>query len=113
MSEITALNYKQQLAAAVRAEWGRLGLSRTEFQKVIGRSRPTAASRWEGESDYIASELEKIASRLGITPYNLNESAALGVRFAESNTTDDEVARITPPVDVYAQPARSKARRAS
>jgi hypothetical protein len=50
---------------------------------------------------------------LGITPYNLNESAALGVRFAESNTTDDEVARITPPVDVFAQPARSKARRAS
>lgn len=112
MSEITATDYQRQLAAAVRAEWVRLGLSRTEFQKVIGRSRPTATSRWEGTSVYYPYELERIAARLGITPYNLNESAALGVRFADKNT-DNEVETVTVPRDVFAQPARSKARRAS
>lgn len=111
MPEITALDYQQQLAAAVRAEWGRLGLSRTEHQRTIERSRPTALSRWEGTTSYTPAEIEKIAKRLGITPYNLNESAALGVRFADKPV--DEVERITPPRDVFAQPARSKARRAS
>jgi transcriptional regulator with XRE-family HTH domain len=112
MSEITATEYRQRLAAAVRAEFGRKKVARSELTQILDISRPTATSRWLGLSPYDADEIEKIAARLGITEYNLNESAALGEKF-DKNTPDDEVARITPPqVDVFAQPARSK-RRAS
>ncbi len=107
----TDLDYQESIAAAVRAEFGRRGIRRSELSNVIGRSRPTASGRWHGTTPYTADELDRVASFLGITPYNLNESAALGLRFADENPAP-EVARITPPRDDWAQPSRSQ-RRAS
>lgn len=112
MSANTDLGYQESIAAAVRAEFARLGENRTRLGEVIGKSRPTAAGRWHGTTPYKAEELDKVAQFLGITVYDLNDSAALGERFADSKPSRDEVARITPPQDVWAQPARST-RRAS
>lgn len=105
MSEITDLDYQQSIAAAVRAEFGRRGINRTQLGQVIGRSRPTAAGRWHGTTPYAADELDKVARFLGITPYDLNESAELGNRFGES--TPSARAAVTPQ-DPWAQPTRSR-----
>lgn len=108
MTAIPDMDYQQSIAAAVRAEFGRRGYKLTDLSQVIERSRPTAAGRWHGQSPYVADEIDKVATFLGITPYDLNESAALGQRFAAG---PHEVARITPPRDIWEQPARSRARR--
>lgn len=102
-------DYQEAIAAEVRAAFGRNGKKRSQLKVVIGRSRPTADASWEGRRAYTAAELDKVASFLGITVYDLNDSA----RFAESiSSRSTEVARITPPQDDWAQPSRSK-RRAS
>lgn len=108
MTGIADMDYQQSIAAAVRAEFGRRGFNITDLTRVLERSRPTAANRWHGVAPYVADELDRVASFLGITPYDLNESAALGKKFAAGSP---EAARITPLQDTWAQPARSKARR--
>lgn len=112
MPEITDTTYQGSIAAAVRAEFSRLGFKQKDLASVIERSRPTAADKWYGRTSYTTKELETVSRFLGISPYDLNESAALGVRFADGAPVD-EVARITPPQDAWAQPSRSRSRRAS
>lgn len=114
MSPISPIDYPGAIAAAVRAEFARRGIKQAALPGVIGRSRPTADGRWHGTSPYTATELEKVASFLDLSPYDLNDSAALGARFSVQRELP-EVARITPPpvVDAWARPSRSKARRAS
>jgi hypothetical protein len=112
MTGIADTDYQKSIAAAVRAEFGRNNNnSITRLASVIGKSRPTASSRWHGKSGYTAGELDDIARYLGISVYDLNDSARMGDEFGSRNTSP-EVARITPPQDDWAQPARSK-RRAS
>lgn len=90
---------------------GRQGKKLNELVAPLGLSWPTVSGRLNGHTSFTADELDKIARFLGITTYDLIDSAALGKRFAAENTSP-EVARITPPQDDWAQPARSK-RRAS
>lgn len=102
--------FTASIASAVRAELGRQGKKFRELTVPLGLSRPTISGRLNGHTPFTADELDKVAGFLGITAYDLVESAALGRRFTE--TDRPEVARITPPQDDWAQPARSK-RRAS
>lgn len=111
MSEITDTSYQESIAAAVRAEFARRGINRSELGKVIGRSRPTAAGRWHGTSPYTSDELDQVSTFLGITPYDLNESAALGSRHSDRSPSVDATIP-SAVVDPWAQPARSRSRRA-
>lgn len=105
--------FSTSIAQAVRAELGRQGRKLNALVAPLGLSWPTVSSRLNGRTPFTADELDRIASFLGITAYDLIDSAALGRRFNESSPSPDEVARITPPQeDDWAQPARSK-RRAS
>lgn len=112
MSAITDTDYQQSIAAAVRAEFARKGCGTiTQLARVIGMSRPTASSRWHGHTAYKSTELQTIAEFLGITAYDLNDSARKGDERSVSPAPG--VARITPPrEDAWAQPSRSR-RRAS
>jgi hypothetical protein len=104
--------FSTSIAQAVRAELGRQGRKLNALVAPLGLSWPTVSSRLNGHTPFTADELDRIASFLGITAYDLIDSAALGRRFNESMPTPD-VARITPTQeDDWAQPARSK-RRAS
>lgn len=104
--------FSTSIASAVRAELGRQSKKLTDLTEPLGLSRPTISGRLNGHTPFTADELSKVAEFLGITAYDLIDSAALGRRFAENNPTP-EVERITPPRDVFAQPARSKKRKAS
>lgn len=99
------------VASAVRAEFSRQDKPKTALAKVIGVSRPTAYSRLRGDTPFTTKELGLVAQYLGMTTYNLMASAELGDRIAEANP-DPGVARITPPQDAWAQPSRSRSRRA-
>jgi transcriptional regulator with XRE-family HTH domain len=103
--------FSTSIAAAVRAEMGRQGKKFKELVAPLGLSYPTVSGRLNGHTPFTAAELDKVARFLGITAYDLIDSAALGGRFSES-TKSSEVVRITPPQDDWAQPSRSK-RRAS
>jgi len=113
MTAITDTDYQKSMADAVRGELVSGGCSTiTHLSKILGKSRPTAASRWHGITGYQASELEDVARFLGVTVYDLNDSARVRV---ERRGRDDipTGARTAPPVDAWAQPSRAKARRAS
>lgn len=113
MAENTDTTYQGSIAAAVRAEFSRLGFKQSDLGGVIRRSRPTAADKWHGRTSYTTKEIDAISDFLGISPYNLNQSAELASGFPDRFTTP-EAARITPPQqDAWAQPSRAKARRAS
>lgn len=103
--------FSASIASAVRAELGRQGKKLTDLTDPLGLSRPTISGRLNGHTPFTADELDKIASFLGLTAYDLIDSAALGRRFAEANPTPG-VARITPPQDSWAQPSRSRSRSA-
>jgi len=104
--------FAASIAAAVLAELGRQGKKRSHLSSPLGLSRQTISGRLNGHTPFTADELDKVASFLGLTAYDLIDSAALGKRFAESNP-NPEVTRITPPQDAWAQPSRSRSRRAS
>lgn len=105
-------SYSKAIAAAIRAEFARRGLKQSNLASVIERSRPTAASRWHGETPYNAVELDLVASFLGLSPYDLNDSAALGDRFSGQQKVAPEAARITPTrIDTWAQPSRARKRK--
>lgn len=104
--------FSTSIASAVRAELGRQGKKLTDLTAPLGLSRPTISGRLNGHTPFTADELDKVASFLGITAYDLIDSAALGRRFAEANPTPD-ASRFTPPQDAWAQPSRSRSRRAS
>lgn len=108
----SADTFSTSIAAAVRAELGRQGKKLTDLTSPLGLSRPTISGRLNGHTPFTADELDKVATFLGITAYDLIDSAALGKRFGLTTSTP-EVARITPPQDTWAQPSRSRSRRAS
>lgn len=98
--------FSNSIAAAVRAELGRQKKQFKELVAPLGLSYPTVSGRLNGHTPFTADELDRIAGFLGITAYDLIDSA----ERASRNTPG--VARITPPQDAWAQPSRSK-RRAS
>lgn len=104
--------FSTSIASAVRAELGRQGKKLTDLTAPLGLSRPTISGRLNGHTPFTADELDKVAGFLGITAYDLIDSAALGKRFSDSTPTHDDAARITPPQDAWAQPSRSKRRSA-
>ena len=108
MPVITDISYREALAGAIRAEFGRRGINRTELAAVLGVSRPTAALRWRGTEPYDADQIQTVANFLGVTVDNLNESAAFGVRTAEPKPDTSPVEQSLPARDVWEQPARSK-----
>jgi hypothetical protein len=114
MTGITDTDYQQSMADTVRGELSSAGCTTiTHLARVIRKSRPTAASRWHGIAGYTAGELEDVATFLGITVYDLNDSARMRVERRGRDTSIPEAARITPPQDAWAQPSRSRSRRAS
>lgn len=113
MTAITDIDYQESMADAVRGKLAEAGCNTiTHLAKILGNSRPTAADRYHGRTGYTAGELDTIARALGITPYSINDAARAR---AEDRLKSDkpEVARITPPQDTWAQPSRSRSRRAS
>lgn len=109
----SADTFASSIASAVRAELERKGKRRSDLIAVLDMSRPTISGRLNGHTPFTADELDKVATFLGITAYDLIDSAALGRRFAESDPAT-EAARITAPQqDAWAQPSRARARRAS
>lgn len=99
--------FSNSIAAAVRAELGRQKKQFKELVAPLGLSYPTVSGRLNGHTPFTADELDRIAGFLGITVYDLIDSAERA-----SRNINPEVARITPPQDAWAQPSRSK-RRAS
>lgn len=113
MTAITDKDYQTSMADAVRGKLAEAGCNTiTGLAKILGNSRPTAASRFHGHSGYTVGELEKIANHLDISVYDINDSARQRVERRSFNDIP-EAQRTTPPQDAWAQPARSKARRAS
>lgn len=112
MTGIADKDYQTSVADAVRGRLAEAGCNTiTSLAKILGNSRPTAASRYHGHTGYTVGELEKIADHLNISVYDINDSARQRV---ERRSYDDEAARITPPQqDAWAQPSRARARRAS
>ncbi|UPL09967.1 helix-turn-helix transcriptional regulator [Microbacterium sufflavum] len=100
----------KSIGAAVRAECARAGKNRSELAEALGVSRPTIAGRLSGAYEFKQGELEKIADLLGITPYNIVESACLGQRIHSETADQSEVARVFNR-DAWAQPSRARARR--
>ena len=105
-------SFSAEVTSAVRAEMGRQGKKFHELTVPLNRSYPTISSRLNGHTPFTLDELDKIAAFLGMTTSDLIDSANLGRRIATSSPSE-EAARITPPQDSWAQPARSKKRRAS
>lgn len=103
--------YSPSIVNAVRAEMGRQSKKLNELVKPLGLSWPTVSGRLNGHKPFTLDEIAKIADFLGITVDDIHESARLGGRIADSKTP--EVARNTPPQDAWAQPSRSRSRRAS
>lgn len=97
------------IGAAVRAEAARAGKHHSELAEALGVSRPTITGRLSGAYEFKQAELEKIADLLGITPYNIIESAGLAQRFHSESPDPSEVARVFDR-DVWAQPARARRR---
>lgn len=58
--------YSAQVAAEVRAELARVGKGLGDLAEIIGVSRPTAATRWNGGKGYTLDELYAIAVALDI-----------------------------------------------
>lgn len=105
--------YSPSIVNAVRAEMGRQKKKLNELVAPLGLSWPTVSGRLNGHKPFTLDEIAKIADFLGITVEDIHESARLGGRIAESQP-HAEAARITPPQrDIWAQPSRSRSRRAS
>lgn len=104
--------FSTSIAQAVRAELGRQGRKLNELVEPLGLTWPTVSGRLNGHTPFTTAELDKVATFLGLTTYDLIDSASLGKRFGATTSTP-EVARITPPQDAWAQPSRSRSRRAS
>lgn|GEM_PF-5860099 len=100
----------RSIGAAVRAEAARAGKNHSELAEALGVSRPTIAGRLSGAYEFKQGELDQIAAVLGITPYNIIESAGLGQRFHSTKPSQSEVDRAFTR-DVWAQPPRAVAAR--
>lgn len=98
------------IGAAVRAEAARAGKNHSELAQTLGVSRPTIAGRLSGAYEFKQAELEKIADLLGISPYNIIESASMGQRFHSTELSQAEIDRVFVR-DSWAQPPRAVAAR--
>lgn len=97
------------IANAVRAELARADKKHGDLVEVLGLSRPTIWGRLNGAYEFKRDELAKIGAFLGITAYNIIESAALGERFAGPNPNPDAEEGVLAR-DTWEQPPRSRAR---
>lgn len=105
--------YSSSIVDAVRAEMGSQKKKLYELAEPLGLSWPTVSGRLNGHKPFNLDEIAKIADFLGVTVDYLHEAAALRDRSAR-RSEPTEVARITPPQqDAWAQPSRSRSRRAS
>lgn len=99
--------FSADIVSAVRAEMGRRGKKVQDLVVALGLSRPTVSSRLNGHTPFTAKELDQVAKFLGISAYDLIESAELGARF-NGPSQDSQAAVFEPPADPWAQPSRSK-----
>lgn len=99
---------QEELAAAVRAELARAGKTSLDLVGALGVTRQTVNGRLSGAYVFSMEELGKVADVLGISAYNIVESAMLGRRFAEIATPPEEVERVFAR-DAWAQPPRAVA----
>lgn len=97
--------FGSDIAAAVRAEFGRQNKRAIQLVDVLTVSRPTAYDRYHGRTPFTADELDKVASFLGISAYDLVASAETARPTQPKQTVVIPVAES--PVDVMAQPARA------
>lgn len=97
------------IAAAVRAEMARRKRPLKDLIGPLKLSWPTVSSRVNGQTSFTADELERVAEFL-----DFPDAYGLIAAAEKSKTTQpavQPVARITPPADPWAQPARSGSRR--
>ncbi|MGV9742809.1 helix-turn-helix domain-containing protein [Nocardia farcinica] len=62
-----ASTYSQRVAAEIRAEMARKGKTIAALAEVIGRTEPTARSRYHGRSPFNFDELMAVCRWLGVT----------------------------------------------
>lgn len=62
----TNQTYSEQVAAEVRAQLARAGKDTADLASMLGVSRPTASSRWNGSKPYTLDELHAIAEALSV-----------------------------------------------
>ena len=98
-------SFTAEIAGAVRAEMGRRKLALHNLKEPLGLSWPTISGRLNGYTPFTSDEIDKIASFLGMTAFELISSAN------PRRTMVADVPRIAPPRDTWEQPARSTARR--
>lgn len=109
----TTDSYSSSIVDAVRAEMGSQKKKLNELVAPLGRSWPTVSSRLNGHTPFTLDEIATIADFLGVTVEYLHESARLRER-AIGPSRNEEAPRTTPPQrDAWAQPSRSRSRRAS
>lgn len=94
-------SFGADIAAAVRAEFGRQNKRAIRLVDVLSVSTPTAYDRWHGRTSYSTEDLDKVADFLGISAYDLVASAE------RTSHTGVAAALPAPEIDVMAQPPRS------
>lgn len=99
------------IAGAVRAEMARAQRRAGELREVLSLSGPTISGRMSGAYPFKVVELDKIAEHLGITTQGILDSAALGETLHRNRLNDVPALPDPPQLDVWAQPARARARR--
>lgn len=105
-------SFSSDLAAAVRAEFGRQGKRALELTRVLDMTPPTAYGRFNGRTPFTAEELDKVAMFLDLSAYDLIASAELASRFQGSRqAASDAAPALEASTDSMAQPERSKRRR--
>lgn len=62
----TNQTYSAQVAGEVRAQLARAGKDAGDLASMLGVSRPTASSRWNGAKPYTLDELFVIAEALSL-----------------------------------------------
>lgn len=100
----------QAIGAAIRAELARRGLTITALTASLGLSRPTVIARLAGAYEFTHVELERAAEFMGISLFDLLESALMGERFAQAGPAVDRIFE-EEPIDDWAQPPRAGRRR--
>lgn len=93
--------FTAEMAGAVRAWFGIKNKRAGELAAALGVSRPTAADRYHGRTPYTNDEIDRVAEFLGISPFDI-------VQTAQQTSIPAPVVDAKPQVDVWAQPSRAK-----
>lgn len=95
--------FTEEMAGAVRAWFGKKNKRAGHLAEALRISRPTAYSRWHGKTPYSNEEIDSISDYLGVSPYDIIQTARQMSAPAPAVEPVPEVE-----VDLYAQPARAK-----